>query len=150
MYLGITILLIYLPIALTFFMVGETFWGLIGSAAVIGGAIFALILEMRRGRGDINSMLDFLRNSAASTIDEKIAVLYGYTNNVPKWKEESINIDYMRHQILADISSIAKIRGRMGWEQWRELIRVLGLLIEAMQKEGIDAKEIQVSLEALK
>jgi hypothetical protein len=150
MYLGTIILIIYLPLVFVLFMVNETFWGLIGSAAVIVGAIFALILEMRRGRGDINSMLDFLRNSAASTIDEKIAVLYAYTNHVPKWKEEGINIDYMRYQILADISSIAKIRGRMGWEQWRELIRVLGLLIEAMQKEGIDAKEIQVSLEALK
>ncbi len=95
-------------------------------------------------------MLNFLGDSAASTIDEKIAVLYGYTNNVPKWKEEGINVDLMEHQILADISSIAKIRNRMEWQQWRELIRVLGLLIEAMQKEEIDAKEIQVSLEALK
>jgi hypothetical protein len=150
MYLGITILIIYLPLVLVLFMVNETFWGLIGSAAVIGGAIFALILEMRKGRGDINSMLNFLGDSAASTIDEKIAVLYGYTNNVPKWKEEGINVDLMEHQILADISSIAKIRNRMEWQQWRELIRVLGLLIEAMQKEEIDAKEIQVSLEALK
>jgi len=150
MYLGITILIIYLPLVLVLFMVNETFWGLIGSAAVIGGAIFALILEMRKGRGDINSMLNFLGDSAASTIDEKISVLYGYTNNVPKWKEEGINVDLMEHQILADISSIAKIRNRMEWQQWRELIRVLGLLIEAMQKEEIDAKEIQVSLEALK
>ena len=68
----------------------------------------------------------------------------------PKWKEQGINVDLMEHQILADISSIAKIRNRMEWQQWRELIRVLGLLIEAMQKEEIDAKEIQVSLEALK
>jgi hypothetical protein len=140
MYLGTTILIIYLPLVLVLFMVGETFWGL------IRGAIFALILEMRKGRGDISRMLNFLGDSAASTIDEKIAVLYGYTNNVPKWKEEGINVDLMQHQILADISSIAKIRSRIGWERWRELIRVLGLLIESMHKEEINAKEIQDSL----
>jgi hypothetical protein len=53
MYLGIVILLLYLPIIFTFFMVGEVFIGLVGVALAIAG-----------GRGDFTHMMDFLRNSA--------------------------------------------------------------------------------------
>lgn len=131
-------------------MVGETFWGLVGVALAIVGAGIALVSELRRGRGDINGMLNFLRNSAISSVDEKIAVLYGYANDVSRWKDKKLNSDLMINQILSDISSIARVRNNIEYSQWREVIRVLTSLIESMQKEGYDTKEIGISLDALR
>ncbi|PWU80958.1 MAG: hypothetical protein DLM72_09875 [Candidatus Nitrosopolaris wilkensis] len=95
-------------------------------------------------------MLNFLRNSTLSTVDEKIAVLYGYANNVPTWKDKKSNIDLMTKQIPSDISSIARVRNNIEYTPWREVIGVLNSLIESMQKENYNTREIKISLEALK
>ncbi len=110
----------------------------------------ALLIELRKGRGDINGMLNFLRNSTLSTIDEKIAVLYSYANNVPTWKDKKLNPQLMERQILSDISSIARVRNNIDYSQWREVIKVLTSLIESMDKAGYDTKEIRISLDALR
>lgn len=87
-------------------MVSETFWGLIGIAGVIGAAGLALVLEMRRGREGVENMINFLRNSAQSNVDEKIAILYRYTRDVPNWRKLGINIELMVTQIIADTRAI--------------------------------------------
>ena len=110
----------------------------------------ALLIELRKGRGDINGMLNFLRNSTLSRIDEKIAVLYSYANNVPTWKDKKLNPQLMERQILSDISSIARVRNNIDYSQWREVIKVLTSLIESMDKAGYDTKEIRISLDALR
>lgn len=56
-------------------MVGELFLGLLGIALAIGASAISIYLEMRRGRGQIEGMLDYLKNSAKGNVDEKIAVL---------------------------------------------------------------------------
>lgn len=135
---------------MTLFMVGETFVGLLSVALAVAGAGIALVVELRKGRGDINNMLNFLRNSTFSTIDEKIAVLYSYANNVQTWKDKKLNPQLMENQILSDISSIARVRNNMDYPQWREVIKVLTSLIESMQNGGYDTREIRISLDALK
>jgi hypothetical protein len=131
-------------------MVGEMFVGLLSVALAVAGAGIALVIELRKGRGDINGMLNFLRNSTFSTIDEKIAVLYSYANNVQTWKDRKLNPQLMENQILSDISSIARVRNNMDYPQWREVIKVLTSLIESMQDEGYDTREIRSSFDALK
>lgn len=131
-------------------MVGETFVGLLSVAIAVAGAGIALVIELRKGRGDVNGMLNFLRNSTLSTIDEKIAVLYSYANNVPTWKDKKLNPQLMERQILSDISSIARVRNNIDYSQWREVIKVLTSLIESMDKAGYDTKEIRISLDALR
>jgi hypothetical protein len=136
--IGVLILVLYLPILLTFFMVGETLLGLLSVALAVAGAGIALVFELRKGRGDINDMLNFLKNSTRSTIDEKIAVLYSYANNVPTWKDKTLDPQLMERQILSDISSIARVTNNIGYSQWREVLKVLMSLIESMDKAGYD------------
>ena len=64
------------------FMVGELFLGLLGIAIAIGASAIAIYLEMRRGRGQVEGMLDYLKNSAMGNVDEKIAVLCMHANDV--------------------------------------------------------------------
>ena len=52
-------------------MVGELFLGLLGIAIAIGASAIAIYLEMRRGRGQVEDMLDYLKNSAMGNVDEK-------------------------------------------------------------------------------
>lgn len=52
-------------------MVGELFLGLMGIAIAIGASAIAIYLEMRRGRGQVEGMLDYLKNSAMGNVDKK-------------------------------------------------------------------------------
>ena len=150
LYVGFVILIIYLPILSVLFMVGELFFGLLGIALAIGGSAIAIYLEMRRGRGQVEGMLDYLKNSAMGNVDEKIAVLYMHANNVKHWRKSGIDIDSMVSQISNDISSIARVKNKMSWEQWKELHRALRILIETMQKNNFDINEIEDIRTALK
>jgi hypothetical protein len=81
-------------------------------------------------------MLDYLKNSAMGNVDEKIAVLYSHVNNVKYWRTSGMDVDSMISHISNDISSIARIRNKMSWEQWKELHRALRILIETMQNNN--------------
>ena len=150
LYVGFVILIIYLPIISVLFMVGELFLGLLGIAIAIGASAIAIYLEMRRGRGQVEGMLDYLKNSVMGNVDEKIAVLYMHANNVKNWKQSGIDVDSMISQISNDISSLARVKNKMLWEQWRELHRGLRILIETMQNNNFDSKEIEDIRSALK
>jgi hypothetical protein len=150
MYIAFYILIIYFPILLSLFMVNETFWGLVGSAGVIAGSAVALLLEMRKSRGQVRHMLNFLKNSTFSKIDEKTAVLYSYANDVKNWRNKGIDGNIMQSQIVEDMLSIGRVSNNMGLEQWREILKVSDLLIQAMKKEGFDTKEIEYTYQALK
>jgi hypothetical protein len=76
-------------------MVGELFLGLIGIAIAIGASAIAIYIEMRRGRGQVEGMFDYLKNSAMGNVDEKIAVLYMHTNNVKNWRLAGIDVNSM-------------------------------------------------------
>ena len=59
-------------------MVDENFWGLMGIAGTIAGGVIALWLEMRKSRGEMTAMNNFLRATNSSAVDGKIAMLYAY------------------------------------------------------------------------
>jgi hypothetical protein len=131
-------------------MVGELFLGLLGIAIAIGASAIAIYLEMRRGRGQVEGMLDYLQNSTMGNVDEKIAVLYSHINNVKHWRATGIDIDSMISHISNDISSLARVRNKMSWEQWKELHKVLRILIETMQKNNFNAADIEDLRNALR
>ena len=54
---GLYILIIFAPIVWVLFMVGETFWGLIGVGGVIVGVGLPILFEMRKGRFGVENML---------------------------------------------------------------------------------------------
>jgi hypothetical protein len=56
----------------------------------------------------------------------------------------------MQSQIVEDMLSIGRVSNNMGLEQWREILKVSDLLIQAMKKEGFDTKEIEYTYQALK
>ena len=147
---GLYILIIFAPIVWVLFMVGETFWGLIGVGGVIVGVGLPILFEMRKGRFGVENMLNFLRNAAQSSVDEKIAVLYRYTRDVPSWKEKGINIQLMNSQIVADIRAIGRVYIHLSLEQWEEFHKATRLLIEAIRKEGFEVGDIEDVRNALR
>ena len=56
----------------------------------------------------------------------------------------------MISQISNDISSLARVKNKMSWEQWRELHKGLRILIETMQNNNSDSKEIEDIRNALR
>lgn len=131
-------------------MVGETFWGLIGSAGIIASSVFVLILEMRKGRGDVTSLLDFIRNTTFSHVDERIALIYAMADEVKHWKNIGTDVRLKTSRIVSDITSIARIHNNMTFEQWRELQKALDVLIEEMKKRQYDTSEIEYTRKALR
>jgi hypothetical protein len=103
----------------------------------------AIYFEIRKGRGQVGRMLGYLSNSTMGNVDEKVAVLYSHANNVRNWRLAGINADLMVSQISSDMSSIARIRNNMTWEQWRELHRALRILKESMRDNGFNTDEIE-------
>ena len=97
-----------------------------------------------------DKLVDYLGGSTQSSVDEKIAVLYSYVMAVPSWKPSGINISLMISRIVSDMNSIARIRNKMTWEQWRELRHVLIQLTNVMKDSGIDPTAIEARREALR
>lgn len=76
-------------------------------------------------------------------VDEKIAVLFMHSNNVRNWIPAGINVDNMLSQITSDVSSLARVRNNMTWEQWVELHRALRILIETMNANHFDTARLR-------
>jgi hypothetical protein len=130
-------------------MVGELFLGLLGVAIAIGGAGFALYLEMRKGHGQMGNIIEFLKNSTVSQVDEKIAVIYVLADEVRTWKSSGTNVKLKSARVVSDLTSIGRIYSNMTFEQWRELRKASDLLIENMKKENYDTSEIEYTLKSL-
>lgn len=96
------------------FWVNEVFWGIVG---LIGIGI-AVILEMRKSRGMFNNILEFLSLTATTTVDEKIAVIFGMADQVRFWRQMNQNTDLVISRLRSDLNSIGRIRNKMTLEQW--------------------------------
>ena len=131
-------------------MVGELFLGLLAIGIAIGASTVGLLIEMRKNRGGVENMLNFLRNSASGNIDEKIAVLYSYANNVKNWRNGGIDANLIQKQIVSDMFSISRSYSNLSPEQWREVLKATDILIQSMRNEGFNTKEIEYSREALR
>ena len=77
-------------------------------------------------------------------IDEKIAVLNGHITEVPNWKnkdKEYVNI--ITNKIVADITSISRIRNDVSDDQRIRINEQLIRLINAMKKDNHDTAAIE-------
>jgi hypothetical protein len=126
------------------FWIDGVFWGIVG---LIGTAI-TIIFEMRKSRGMFNNILEFLSSSTQSGVDEKISMIYNYAMTISGWK--NMNTELMISRIASDVNSVARVRNKITWDQWKELHRALLKLTEAMKNEQMNTLEIDAIREALK
>jgi hypothetical protein len=59
--------------------------------AIIGAALaisLPITFEMRSQIGNMTRMNNFLTRTALSQVDEKVAILYAYINNVKNWQRD--------------------------------------------------------------
>jgi hypothetical protein len=84
--------------------------------------------------GIIRPIKDFLREIKRSQIDEKIAMLYGYSSSVKTWK--NTRIDFMIERILSDIRAVGRIKTAINDDQRERLVVALTELFEEMKREG--------------
>jgi hypothetical protein len=125
----------------------ELFYGIIG---LIGVGI-AIIIEMRKSRGLFERLSDLFRDSIQITVDEKTAMLYGYAHSFSlpqKANQNEINLIILR--IKSDLNSIVRVKNRMTSDQWVEINKALLILIESMEKAGMDTIDIRAIKEALR
>ncbi len=122
------------------FFSNELFYGIIG---LIGVGI-AIIIEMRKSRGLFERLSDLFRDSIQITVDEKTAMLYGYAHSFSlpqKTNQNEINLIILR--IKSDLNSIVRVKNRMTSDQWVEINKALLILIESMEKAGMDTIDIR-------
>lgn len=127
------------------FFINELFWGLIG---LIGVGI-AIIFEMRKNRGVFERLSNLFSDSIQITVDEKTAMLYGYAQSIHQFKGSS-ELDLIISRIKSDLNSIVRVRNRMTIEQWIDIHRALLLLIESMEKNGMNTIDIRAIKESLR
>ncbi len=127
------------------FSLNEVFYGIIG---LIGVGI-AIIIEMRKSRGLFERLSDLFRDSIQITVDEKTAMLYGYAQSLPKYND-SHEIELIILRIKSDLNSIVRVKNRMTSDQWVEINKALLILLESMEKEGMDTIDIRAIKEALR
>jgi uncharacterized alpha-E superfamily protein len=61
-----------------------------------------------------------------------------------------MNTELMISRIASDVNSVARVRNKITWDQWKELHRALLKLTEAMKNEQMNTLEIDAIREALK
>ena len=86
----------------------------------------------------------FLREIKKGSVDEKIAMFYGYILSIPKWKDESNKVkEQQTKKICADIRGIGKIKASIDIGQKEDIYKAKDELINEMK----DAKLIKKSEE---
>jgi hypothetical protein len=92
----------------------------------------------------------FLRSVIQSLIDEKIAMLYEYTNDVKDWEGKKIDINFMTEKIVSDLTAIVKVKSRIdNNEQSIRLIEAIIRLTNEMKFKGYDIVKIEAVTKVL-
>ena len=86
------------------------------------------------GFGD--RLTDFLEVSKKSEIDQKIAMMYGYAEDVRSNWEENFRTDLKIERILADVRSVGRLRKSIKDEQKEYLISAKNRFLEELRKKG--------------
>jgi hypothetical protein len=77
---------------------------------------------------------DFLKEIKKGSVDEKIAMLYGYILGIPKWKDGCDKIkEQQTKKICADVRAIGKIRASMDLGQKEDIYKAKDELINEMK-----------------
>src|SRR5262249_436169 len=130
-------------------MAGETATALWAAAGIVAASAIALVSEMRKGRGENQELLGFLRSTTQSSVDETSAMLIGYTIDVQNWNART-PVNLTVSNICSDIRAVARVGNRMTLEQWEELHRRLHELIATMRGNNLDPREIEIMRDSLR
>jgi len=101
------------------------------------GVIFGLLsIAFAIWFGYGGKLRDFLTVSKKSEIDQKIAMMYGYAEDVRNnWKND-FKTDLKIERILADIRSVGRLRKAIKNEQKEYLISAKNRFLEELRKKG--------------
>ena len=77
---------------------------------------------------------DFLNETRRGTVDEKIAMLYGYTNDVKAWDASDTNTRFKVERIKSDLRSIGRMKKAIQQGQKEDLISAKDQLIQEMKR----------------
>lgn len=94
----------------------------------------AIALAMGFGIG--KRFKDFIQETRHGLIDEKIAMMYGYANDVKSWKDRNINVEYITERIISYIRSVGRIKDSVKEEQKENLKLAVEGLQHEMTNEG--------------
>jgi len=73
--------------------------------------------NLRGHKKEINTMNTFLKQTTMSQIDEKVAILYGYSLNAKNWKNVDGAVATMTDRLVADVTAIIRVRNYIGDDQ---------------------------------
>jgi len=105
--------------------------------------ILAIALAIGFGIG--KRIKDSIQETRRGLIDEKIAMMYGYVNDVNSWKARNINVEYMTERIIADIRSVGRIKHSVKDKQ-KENLKLAGEgLQHEMTNEGYTHQSSQLN-----
>jgi hypothetical protein len=79
---------------------------------------------------------DFLTVSKKSEIDQKIAMMYGYAEDVRNNWNENFKTHLKIERILADIRSVGRLRKAIKDEQKEQLVSSKNRFLEELKKKG--------------
>jgi hypothetical protein len=109
-----------------------TDWGL--TAGIFFG-LLAIAVAIGFGLG--KRVDDFLKETKRGTVDEKIAMLYGYAVEVKKWDNSDKTIQYKVERIKSDLRSIGRMKKAIQQGQKEDLITAKDKLIGEMKTNNL-------------
>jgi hypothetical protein len=106
------------------------FGGTIDYGILIGLVAIGIAIYLSAG----SPIRDFLREIKRGSVDEKIAMLYGYILSIPKWRDESDKVrDWRTKRICADIRAIGKIKASIHIGQKEDIYKARDELVNEMR-----------------
>ena len=87
---------------------------------------------------------DFLTVSKKSEIDQKIAMMYGYAEDVRNNWNEKFKTDLKIERILADVRSVGRLRKAIKDEQKEHLISAKNRFLEELRKKGYNQESNRI------
>jgi hypothetical protein len=116
-----------------------TDWGL------TAGIFFGLLgIAIAIGFGLGKRVNDFLNETRRGTVDEKIAMLYGYAYDVKTWNSSDINTKFKVERIKSDLRSIGRMKKAIQQGQKEDLSRAKNQLVEELKNNKLDKEAYDI------
>jgi hypothetical protein len=104
---------------------------LVGVGVVIWDGFRKQRKSLEKTYGAMNIMNKYLENTSKAGVYEKIAMLHGYTNDVPNWKDSKI----ITNKICFDIEALWHIKSVIGDNEIAELSAAINSLTKTMKSK---------------
>jgi hypothetical protein len=148
--MSLAVIVLYFTIVAELLMIlGISNDGLSIVIAIIGvGVVIFLQLKTQTSKftqtqSEMIIMNCFQKDITLSHIDEKIAVLYGYSLDAKNWKSADGAVATMTDKLVADITAIIRVRNYIGVDQKIKLNEALRHLINSMSSNNYDTGRIE-------